>query len=66
MMYWQWHGIVRTCAVVIVMCVVEKPIGVQFITDLSPFGMHDVVVAAWQGLILTATMAVTVSMDLGW
>ncbi len=57
--------IVRTGAVVIAVHVVEKPIRVQFIADLSPIGMVNVVVAAWQGLIPTAMMAVKVSMGLG-
>ncbi len=68
MMCWSWHVITRTGAVVKVVHVVEKPIGVQFIADLSPVGMTDMVAVAWHGLILilTAMMAVTMSMDLGW
>ncbi len=67
-MHWQWHVITRAGAVVIAVLVVEKLIRVQFVADLSPVGMCDAVAVAWHGLILisTATMAVTVSMDLGW
>ncbi len=65
MTYWSWHVIARTGVVAIAVHVVEKPIGAQFITDLSPVGMCDVVVAAWHGLILTAMMVVTVNTDMG-
>ncbi len=69
MMYWKWHGIARTGAVVVAVYAAKKPIRAQFITGLSPVGMRDVVTVVWHGLMLvsTAMMAVvTVNMDLGW
>ncbi len=65
---WSWHMIVKTGAVVIAVHVVGNLIGAQFVADLSQVGMRDGVAAAQHGLILisTVTMAVTVSMDLGW